>query len=70
MQHELTFQLLSHSAAAGGVVLAGAHLSPDVPPIRAFLDAAVDGSDITPAYIVSLCVCMPQCGAVSLCMCA
>ena len=53
LHHELTLQLLSHSTAAAGVMLAGAHLSPEVSAIRAFLDTAIDGSDVSPAYIVS-----------------
>lgn len=53
VNHELTLQLLCHSSAAsGGVMLTAARLSPEVPHIKAFLEATIDGSDVLPAHIV------------------
>lgn len=55
VHHELTLQLLPPAhAASSGCLLAAARLSPEVPHVKAFLDAAIDGSDISPAYIVRL----------------
>lgn len=52
VQHQLQLQLLS-CAGGGGVLLSGARLSPAVADTKAFLDAVIDGSQVSLSYVVS-----------------
>jgi hypothetical protein len=52
VQHELQLQLLPCNNG-GGVLLSGARLSPAAGDVRAFLDAAVDGSQVSLSHLVS-----------------
>uniref|UniRef100_A0A383VZ47 Uncharacterized protein n=1 Tax=Tetradesmus obliquus TaxID=3088 RepID=A0A383VZ47_TETOB len=51
VQHELQLQLLP-SSSGSGVLLSGAQLSPAAGDVRAFLDAAVDGSKVSLSHLV------------------
>ncbi|WIA38008.1 hypothetical protein OEZ86_001379 [Tetradesmus obliquus] len=51
VQHELQLQLLP-SGSGSGVLLSGARLSPAAGDVRAFLDAAVDGSQVSLSHLV------------------
>jgi hypothetical protein len=51
VRHELQLQLLPCSNGSG-VLLSGARLSPAVGDVRAFLDAAVDGSQVSLSHLV------------------
>jgi hypothetical protein len=67
VQHELHLQLLPCSSGSG-VLLSGARLSTAAGDVRAFLDAAVDGSQVSLSNLVSeamLC-CEKDCRILSL----